>query len=270
MSVVYRKQVNMGVVPIKKLHRRVGIGASIAAAAIAGFLIGDYMNMPLPSPIVTVKADASLPPTATKENVMVVGGSMAHGWKDPNDDSYLKRAFQSLTDSTNVTYEYHDKTIVGGSATTVSKSKFESWLQGVKPNVVVLSWGFLNDAHNKVSPTAIRQAISDEITEALAAHAVVLVVSPPVTEASETNYETLTNEYVSEEFAAAKSIENPNVYDMDVLNQMRSFLTAHNETWRQYFGDSWHPNQAGHELAGSLLFNDLIETFHQAPIRSKD
>lgn len=259
----------MGVVPIKKMIRRIGIGTSIALAAIGGFVAGDYFNMSLPSPIVTAKADTSLPATATKENVMVVGGSMAHGWKDPNDDSYLKRAFQSLTDSTNVTYEYTDKTIVGGSATTVSKSKFEGWLANVKPDVVVLSWGFLNDAHSKVSPTAIRQAISNEITEALAAHAVVLVVSPPVTKASQTNYEQLTDEYVSEEFSAAKSLNNPNVYEMDVLNQMRSFLTAHNETWREYFGDSWHPNQAGHELAGSLLYNDLVETFHQSPIRYK-
>ncbi|WAH36782.1 SGNH/GDSL hydrolase family protein [Alicyclobacillus dauci] len=259
-------------ISIKKWIRNVAIGGSIATAAVAGFLAGEYTiggGFVLPSPIATAHAATSFPTTKTQEKVMVVGVSIAHGWKDPNDDSYLKRAFQLLSDSTNMTYQYVNKTIVGGSAMNVPKSEYESWLSTVKPQLVVLSWGFLNDASKNVSPIAVHQAILNEISEALAVHAVVLVVSPPVTKASETGYQTLTNRYVSEEFSAAKSLHNPNVYTLDVLNQMRSYLKAHNQTWQPYFGDSWHPNQVGYQLAGSLLYNDLIETFDQSPIQVK-
>lgn len=205
----------------------------------------------------------------TSETVMVVGGSIAHGWEDPNNDSYIRRAFQSLTESTNTTYNYVDRTQVGGSPTSVSPQQFQKWLNQYHPNVVVLSWGFLNDADKKTSSDKIGTAISREISAALTEGSVVLVVSPPVTEASESRLKSLTDAYVAKEFSVAKSFHSKNVYELDVLNRMRAYLAAHDQSVDLYAANSWHPNQAGHILAGELLYNDLIETFGQSPILAK-
>lgn len=49
--------------------------------------------------------------TAPTETVMVVGGSSAHGWADPNHNSYLRRGFDLLAKATHVNDRYVDQSI---------------------------------------------------------------------------------------------------------------------------------------------------------------
>ncbi|WDM03109.1 SGNH/GDSL hydrolase family protein [Alicyclobacillus cycloheptanicus] len=210
----------------------------------------------------------NLQPEMNAEKVLIVGGSMAHGWKDPNDDSYLKRAFSELTSSTDTTWIYDDHTTIGGSpAENNIQSKFRTWVQQDKPQVVVISWGLLNDIVDKTPMRKFNQAIRGEIQDALAAHAVVVFVTSPVTEATETYDHQQVANYISNEIHDAQSFHSPNVYFLNLNQQMETYMAAHGQTWLNYYGDSWHPNQAGHILAGKLLFDEWIQTFGTGPVR---
>ncbi|MCL6548317.1 MAG: SGNH/GDSL hydrolase family protein [Alicyclobacillus sp.] len=203
------------------------------------------------------------------ERVDVIGGSIAHGWKDPNRNSYLKRAFQSLTAHTPTQYQYIDRTIVGADGAqldTMYWKKFLNWLDQDKPQIVVISWGLLNDAKAKTSMDDFRQHLRNDINAVLARHAVAIVVSPPITKASYTQYQEQQQAYVDAEMQLVKDMNNPNVYAFDVFGQMKQYLAINHQTWQQYYGDGWHPNSAGHALAGQLLFHDLVQTFGDQPI----
>lgn len=217
----------------------------------------------------SIPQDQQLQPNLNRETVMVVGGSMAHGWKDPHNDSYLKRAFQSLSQTTNTQYTYVDDTVIGGTAVKLGASKFDAELQKAHAQVVVLSWGLLNDVSDKTPMATFQQAIHDEIATALKAHAVVLMVTPPVVEATATVNATAVANYISGEFQVANSFHNPNIDLFNLNAQMATYMEAHGQTWKTYYGDSWHPNQAGHQLAGHLLYNDIIQTLGQTPIQYK-
>ncbi len=200
------------------------------------------------------------------EKVDVFGGSMAHGWLDPNDDSYLRRAFATRSESTNTMYDYIDHTIIGETPVMLNQSdpdQYEQWLVQDQPQVVVLSWGLLNSMSSRhaVSATVFASAVKQEIAEALGVHAVVLIVTPPVTEESATVDHAKQEIYLNHLFAVAKSFHNANVVICDVYHQMEVYLAAHGQTYQDYYGNSWHPNQAGHELAGMLLANDLTQAF---------
>lgn len=210
----------------------------------------------------------SLTVSLHQESVMVLGGSMAHGWKDPNDDSYLRRAFQSLTNSTNTNYTYTDQTIIGGRAISVQQNnELPTWLSNDKPNIVVISWGLLDDSYDKTPIDQFSDAIHDEIAQSLSQNAVVLIVTPPVVQAAATNYHAQVEAYIDAEFNVAASFHNGNIYCFNLNDEMSKYMTAHGQTWQQYKGDVWHPNQAGHELAGNLLYNDLIQIFGTNPIQ---
>lgn len=218
----------------------------------------------------SIAQDQQLKPALNKESVMVVGGSMAHGWKDPHDDSYLKRAFAALSSTTDTQYTYVDDTVIGGTAARLGAQKFDAELQKANPQVVAISWGLLNDVSDKTPMGTFRQSIHDEIAAALKAHAVVMVITPPVVEATATVDATAVKNFISNEFQVANSFHNPNVYLFDLNAQMTTYMQAHGQTWKTYYGDSWHPNQAGHVLAGQLLFNDIVQTMGQAPIQYKE
>ena len=125
---------------------------------------------------------AALSARLTTEKVMVVGGSMAHGWKIPTTTV----TFAARSASTDTTYVYDDRTVVGGLPVTLDRDGKYQWLEEDRPQVVVISWGLLNDIYDKTPLEVFRQAITDEIEEALAQHAVVLVVTSPVTKATAT------------------------------------------------------------------------------------
>ncbi|MBX5436929.1 MAG: SGNH/GDSL hydrolase family protein [Alicyclobacillaceae bacterium] len=203
------------------------------------------------------------------ERVVVIGGSIAHGWKDPNRNSYLKRAFQSLTEHTPTVYQYIDRTIIGANGTqldTMYADRFRTWLHTDKPDIVVISWGLLNDAKPKVPIDDFKQHLQNEINQVLAHQAVAIIVTPPVTKASYTQYAEQQQAYVNAEMELVRKLNNPNVYAFDVFGQMKQYLADHHQTWEPYYGDGWHPNSAGHALAGQLLYQDLTQQFGAQPI----
>jgi lysophospholipase L1-like esterase len=234
-----------------------------------GWIFGHTHTSLGPVVLPPIKPSDTLTPSLNKEKVTILGGSMAYGWKDPNDNSYLRRAFQALTSTTNTQYTYIDHTLIGGRAVGIAQSKkLSTWLKEDRPNIVVISWGLLDDMYDKTPLDQFRTAIHDEINQSLQHQAVVMIVTPPVVEATATTtgHSQMEN-YVQAELAVAASFRNANIYTFDVNEEMTTYLQVHGQTWQPYFGDSWHPNQAGHELAGQLLFNDLIQTFGTTPIR---
>lgn len=117
--------------------------------------------------------------------------------------------------------------------------------------------------------STFKQAVHSEISDALKAHAVVLIVSPPVVQALATYYHSEAETWIQAEFQVADSFHNRNVHNINLNAQMDSYLTAHGETYLAYRGDNWHPNEAGHLLAGQLLYNNVLVTFGMNPILYK-
>jgi acyl-CoA thioesterase I len=199
-------------------------------------------------------------PVQNVERVMVIGSSIAKGWNDPSGGGFLPRAFASFSEGKSTRYEVDMRAVAGETVTKVGPS-YVKWLKTDRPQIVALAWGALDDLHNKTPIKIFKEQIAWEIREALAAHAVVFVITPPITPASFTQYKTEEPRLVNEEIAAAKSIHSPNVYVFDVFNEMISYLKEHGESYIPYMNDGWHPNTAGHKLAGELLYQDLNRTF---------
>ncbi|GGJ11431.1 hypothetical protein GCM10010885_20910 [Alicyclobacillus cellulosilyticus] len=243
--------------------------AVAAAGAAAGWALGRLPVLAQPPSLPTLPHELALSPRLRQETVMVVGGSMAHGWADPHDNSFIKRAFAELSGSTNTRYQVVDRTIVGGTAAELAKQRpnaLAQWLAHDRPQVVVISWGLLDDISKKTPLNTFTAAIRSEIEQALAAKAVVILATPPVVRASATVDKAVQQRMIAREFAMARSLHNRNVYPFDVWAQMLGYMQAHHETFWKYYGDNWHPNSAGHALAGKLLYNDLVATFGTSPI----
>lgn len=241
----------------------------IAVVSLAiGYYIGHVRMAFTLSTVQLAPFHSSLSKSLKAETVMAVGGSAAHGWADPTNNSYLQRAFQSLTDTTNTIYIYDDQTIIGGGPDNVSHQKFASWLKSTTPQVVVISWGILNDILHNTSDATFKQAIRNEINQSLQAHAVVLMVTPPVVPASVNNarFDAL----LQDEYAVVHAIHSSNVHWFNLNEDMAVYLQAHGQYLSDYVSGTWHPNQAGHELAGELLYNELLEQFGSQPIAFED
>lgn len=206
------------------------------------------------------------------ETVLVIGGSMAFGWKDPHNDSYLRRAFVIRSHDTKVDYHYVNHAIPGYTAQRLNQrypGAYERWLQRNKPQVVVLSWGLENDmsSGHRDSIDTFDRCIKQEVAEALAAHSTVLMVTPPVTKELATTDHRKVQTYIHSEFEMGRSFHSNNVFEFDVYRQMQAYMKAHHQTYKRYYGNCWHPNQAGHELAGRLFADALRKRFGSGPIR---
>lgn len=210
--------------------------------------------------------------------VMTVGGSVAKGWKDDGWEKwkegwyggYLVRAVQELKIATHLQYTVVDHTIVGANGSqldTLYAGQYVRWLERDKPDVVAISWGILNDVRPKTPISVFRAKIQEEIRTALSHHAVVFIITPPVTEESNTDYRTQEEVYVKNEIQAAKAIHSPNVYVFDVFHQMKAYLKSHHQSIAMYKGNSWHPNKKGHMLAGHILFEDIYRVFQDHPVK---
>jgi hypothetical protein len=202
------------------------------------------------------------------KRVMVIGGSSARGFRDPNLDSYICRAFHTFGQASNTSYRIFDHAFYGGEAVEVPSSRFESWLDSDHPQVVVISWGMLNDIHHNTPMDAFNDAIHNEIQQSLNAGAAVLVVTPPPVEAStdHVNRHMKFGQYLSGEQETAASFHNPYVFWFDLNRDMLTYLSVRHENVSSFCADSWHPNQAGHQLGGLLLSRELIATFGDKPI----
>lgn len=208
------------------------------------------------------------PPEKTgKETIKVmgIGGSAAYGWVDTKGaGGYLARAFRSLS-SAQVSYQYFNKCVEGDGPVQYAP-KFSSTLSLVQPQVLVISWGILDDLSKKTPRFQFQQEVTSEINEALAKNAQVMVVTPPVTPAA---YTGKTSQeiplYIASEIDAAKSFHSNRVYIYDIYNQMKQYLAEHHQTVSPYANDGWHPNAAGHILAGQILANDIRQSFKVNP-----
>ncbi|MHB1630151.1 MAG: SGNH/GDSL hydrolase family protein [Bacilli bacterium] len=223
-------------------------------------------------------AASKFAPPVNPERVMTIGGSIAKGWMDTGwqnwrkgwHGGYLSIAFASLSHSAQTHYTIYDRTIVGANArqlATMYAGRYPHWLKSVRPQIVVISWGGLNDALPKTPIGIYRKDILGEIRQALAVHAVVFIVTPPVTEDALTVYRVAVPYYLNNELNVARSMHNPNVYTFDVFNQMKAYLAAHHLSYRPFMANSWHPNARGHQLAGKILFQDISMRFGSQPVR---
>lgn len=206
-----------------------------------------------PKPILATKITGTL-------TVMGVGGSVAHGWDDKVGGGYLVRAFKTLTAEGPIHYNFVNKSIEGDGPTQMAP-KYLPFLRTVKPQVVVISWGMLDDISNKTPIAKFKQAIHDEISQALQAGCYVMVVTPPVTGASYAHDVTSEANLVNTEIGVAQDFHSNKVYVFDLFNQMKAYLSEHHQSVSKYSADAWHPNTAGHTLAGQLLANDIEQGF---------
>lgn len=200
--------------------------------------------------------------------VMALGSSVAEGWVDPKGGGYLLRALKSYSAQSGYSYDLINKSQAGDWASKVLPS-YPGWLKQVRPQVVLIAWGLLDDLNHKTPLADFRAAVSREISLALANHDVVLVATPPITRATYTQYARQEPLYASAELSVAKGFHSPNVYTFDLLSQMEAYLKAHHQTYVPYMADGWHPNAAGHTLAGQILDQDLQNTFGKLPIKFK-
>ncbi|MBX5436507.1 MAG: SGNH/GDSL hydrolase family protein [Alicyclobacillaceae bacterium] len=234
--------------------------AGLCAGAIGGWLYGHSRPPAQPSTAWIHASVHTLPAT----RVLVVGGSVARGWGDQTGPGYIVRAFAALPGQH--PYVITNAAIPGTGPEQV-QAQFRQELDKVRPNVVVLSWGTLNDVYRRTPLNVFERAIEQEIAESLRHRAVVLVITPPVTQATYTRYSASEPQYVARELAAAAEFHNPNVYVFDVFDDMEQYLAAHHQDYARYAADGWHPNAAGHILAARLLAAGMEDVFAGGVIR---
>ncbi len=192
--------------------------------------------------------------------VIIFGSSVADGWVDPTGGGYLRRAFAQYQNVSAIPYSVISDA-VPGAPITQEEGMYQQWIATQHPQVLVISWGTLDDAHANTPFSVFDSQVRQQIAMGLAAHAVVLVVTPPVTKASYTTYQIQEPAYLAQEMAVARSFDSPNVYVFNVFAQMKHYLADHNQTYLPYMANSWHPNSRGHELAGNLLVQDMLVQF---------
>lgn len=191
--------------------------------------------------------------------VMTIGSSVAAGWGDPNGGGYLSIAFHDLSHMTNKNYQIISWAIPGITTVQVAPH-YAHWLHFVHPQVVVISWGGLDDAANHTPLSTFANNVHTEIALALAEGAQVDIVTPPVTEQVYLDgTKGLPYQYFLAEMREAQSFDSPRVHVYNIYNQMVAYIKAHHQTLQPYIDNSWHPNLLGHELGGALLFGDMTD-----------
>ncbi|QQE78226.1 SGNH/GDSL hydrolase family protein [Alicyclobacillus sp. SO9] len=228
---------------------------------------------PNQTPALTENAETSSPslkPVHTKTvncplNVLVVGASTAHGWHDTKGNGYLARAFDTLTSTEGVAYRVVDKAIPGARIAEVSP-RYTGWLRQYHPNVVVISWGLINDLKARTPYTSFLYDLQNEIDKALQANAKVFVITPPISRYSYTDFAAQQEELTRAEIHLVQRLQNPDVVSIDLFEQMKNTIASSNVPYQQYCAsDSAHPNTRGHILAGRLLTADLANIYDTKP-----
>ncbi|GGI96918.1 hypothetical protein GCM10010885_03130 [Alicyclobacillus cellulosilyticus] len=237
-----------------------GLAAVLGAGALFGVW---YHHRYVMNRLPTVTYIRMTPVSQEGTRVLVVGGSVAHGWND-SDGGFIVRAFEAF--GGDEPFEIVNHSAVGDGPVQYAP-KFADDLRRVAPDVLVIAWGTLDDIYNHTPLSAFSAAIRAEIKQALAHRAVVMLVTPPVTKASYTQYRDEEPLYVAAEVAVAHRFDSPNVYVFDVFHEMQAWLTAHRVSYEAYASDGWHPNALGHALAGELLAHDMAKAFGEGPIQ---
>ncbi len=192
--------------------------------------------------------------------VLIIGSSVADGWKDSVGGGYLKRAFTHFGLTHRTAFAWINRAVPGQGAMRLN-AMVPRFIDQAKPQIVVIAWGGLDDAYDHTPLNIFREDIRQEISLSLAAHAMVFVITPPVSRASYTQFALQQPMYLDAEMQVARSFQNPNVYVFDVFDQMKRYLDKHHETYVPFMADGWHPNTRGHALASRLLLHDFKQYF---------
>ncbi len=213
------------------------------------------VNQPMPM---------SLPKPGSSVRVMAIGGSVALGWDDKTGGGYLQRAFALLSSQQGVKYNFFNKSVEGDGPGKFAP-QYPKVLQAVRPNILVISWGMLDDIARHTPVSVFQADVHQEIAKALSSGIKVFVITPPVTVASYSGQEGVSEtKFVDAEMNTARQFHSPSVYIFDLFDQMKAYLQQNHLSYRTYAADGWHPNTAGHILAAHLLAPDLAHAFATA------
>ncbi|KUO95336.1 SGNH/GDSL hydrolase family protein [Ferroacidibacillus organovorans] len=210
------------------------------------------------SPSITTADRKGQPAQPQTLTVMAVGGSSAQGYDAPNLDGYLTRAMQTVSSRLNIHIDFVNKAVSGGIPTMLAP-QYDPLLYKVKPNVVLIAWGLLNDIARKTPQTMFERVIKDEVSMAVSYGAQVWVVTPPVTPATYVGHDVkLEQVYTNLEVAGAREVHSSKVHVFDLLSAMENYLKVHHQSYKPYASNNWHMNLAGHILAGQILANEIL------------
>ncbi|MCL6445954.1 MAG: SGNH/GDSL hydrolase family protein [Alicyclobacillus sp.] len=252
----------------------IGGAAAACCAAVAalvfiphanGFKLTDELRTAVPKILRDRSASAPTAPitkrTFTQSNplhVMAIGGSSAQGYDDVKGEGYLKRALDQVSTTLNIPIAF-DNEAKSGDIPVKLAPRFASLLQQDKPDVVIISWGLLNDIAHKTKEDVFQKDVQNEVYMATQAGADVWIVTPTVTPATYVGHDVkLEPEYASREIMGARAVHSPNVHVFDLLNAMKKYLKAHHESYEPLSANNWHLNKAGHILAGQILAEAII------------
>lgn len=248
----------------------------IVLAACGGIAIVTTLNVSAPTvtgvakvvPSVAYPARKTSPATSSvitraihknhNLKVMAVGGSSAQGYDDPTLDGYLTRALQTVSTTLHIPVTFVNKA-KSGEIPTMLAPQYDPMLHKVKPNIVIISWGLLNSIARKVPEGMFQRVITSEVSMAVKSGAAVWIVTPPVTPATYVGHDvTLERQYAYREILGARAVHNPNVHVFTLLSDMKTYLRAHQESYKPYASNNWHMNRAGHILAGHILADAIL------------
>ncbi|KYP80972.1 SGNH/GDSL hydrolase family protein [Ferroacidibacillus organovorans] len=240
---------------LRRRHQRIlrnRVIAGVFLAVILLFAVGGHLTYALHRSVSKPKA---LPKGPIR--VMAIGSSVAKGWDDKTGGGYLARGVAGYAKGVHHALPFVNHAVEGETA-EAALPLLPSWIKAIHPNVLLISWGMLDDATAKTPLSVFSRTIRQEISLAIANHETVWVVTPPVTPASYTVNRVSEAQYVSTELAVAHSYPAREVSVFDVFNQMKAYIASHHQNYKMYAADAWHPNTAGHVLAGRLLAHDLL------------
>lgn len=240
--------------PSRWISTSIGLLAVVCVGAWAATTYASHRTAKISSH----ETGASVIQKRSSARVMAIGGSAAHGWDDAKGfGGYLARTFVSLSSDTKTPFHFTNES-VEGKGPTYYVSRMDGLLKKDKPDMVVISFGLLNDLYDKTPQSTLNSAVKQEIEDALAAHATVVIVTPPITGASYVEFKNTEWGAIEQEIKTAESLKNPNVHIIDLFTPMKKYLAVHKQTWQMYAADGWHPNEAGHKLAATILTHEFL------------
>lgn len=190
--------------------------------------------------------------------VMAIGGSVARGWDAGPNKGYLTLAMNTVSKDLNMNIKFWNESI-GGYTPERLNGYFARLMKAYRPNIVIISWGILNDLAAKTPKTVFQASVRQEVDLSVQMGARVWVVTPPVTKATYSGKDSVLEAvYAGYEIQAATSVHPEDVQVFDVLNAMKDYLVTNHQSVTLYATNAWHPNAAGHILAGQLLADMIM------------
>ena len=197
------------------------------------------------------------PPRPLQPTVLIIGGSAAYGWYDRSGLGFVERGLKAWNRWPRGV-AFKNQAVPGATVRNPTiRGNYHDWLHDYRPTIVALQWGMLNDLRVGTPWSLIMAVIRKEIMEAIAIRAVVMIITPPATEATYDVDRGTEVAVVAEELKMARSLNNPNVYAFNVLGAMKTYLAPHHLTYAPFMKGPWDPNTRGHRLAGRLLAAEL-------------